>query len=222
MTYAPSSSPHPPTSAISDVLRGLPEMYWRVQTHPSPATFVAESQWANWRVIWIQLATWGILSGVLGFFARLMQPIPTIGFDQGMLRIGSQVTYRVNPAAALGDIVWVPLGFLFVMGIIYLLARALGGQGTYMVQAYVSLLFAVPLGLAGTILGAVPFTGLVTFAVSIYGVVLQVQAVMAVHRLNSGVASLAIFLPIVLLMVLAVLLALTIAGFVLFILGLTR
>ncbi len=222
MSYAPSSSPHPPTPAISDVLRGLPETYWRVLTHPTPATFAVESQGANWRVIWIQLAAWGILSGILGFFARLMQPIPSIGFDQGMLRVGSQVTYRANPAAALGDIIWVPLGYLMVMGIIYVLARALGGQGTYMVQTYVSLLFAVPLGLAGTVLGAVPFMGLVTFAISIYGIILQVQAVMAVHRLNSGVASLAIFLPIVLLVVLAVVLALTIAGFVLFILGLTR
>ncbi len=222
MSYAPSSSPHPPTPAISDVLRGLPQMYWRVLTHPAPATFVVESQWASWRVIWIQLATWGILSGVLGFFARLMQPIPTIGFDHGVLRVGSQVTYPVNPATALGNIFWVPLGFLFVMGIIYLLAHALGGQGSYMVQVYVSLLFAVPLGLAGTVLGVVPFTGLVTFALSIYGIVLQVQAVMGVHRLNGGAASLAIFLPIVLLIVLAVLLALTIAGFVLFILGLTR
>ncbi len=95
------------------------------------------------------------------------------------------------------------------MGLVYLLARAFNGQGTFLTQSYTPLLFQVPLGILSGILGLVPFFGLLGFAVFIYGIVLQVYALMAVHRLSGGKATAVVFLPAAMILLLAVVFVVT-------------
>jgi hypothetical protein len=68
------------------------------------------------------------------------------------------------------------------------------------------------LGVLSGILGLVPYFGLISFAVFIYGIVLQVFALMAVHRLSGGKATAVVFLPAAIITLLVIVLALVFAS----------
>jgi len=67
----------------------------------------------------------------------------------------------------------------------------------------------VPLGILSGILSLVPYFGLISTAVFIYGIVLQVFALMAVHRLSGGKATAVVFLPAVIITLLVIVLVVT-------------
>jgi hypothetical protein len=99
----------------------------------------------------------------------------------------------------LGQLLLTPLSFFLCSGILYLLARAAGGQGSFLAQSYTTLLFGVPLTLLADILaplcGVTPFAGPILFAagvswpLAIYLLIPQIQILMAVHALNWGKAA---------------------------------
>jgi hypothetical protein len=111
--------------------------------------------------------------------------------------------------ASYGGIIGVPLGFFLWMGLVYLLAKAFYGQGTFLTQSYTSLLFQAPLGVLSGILGLVPYLGLLSTAVFTYGIVLQVFALMATHRLSGGKATAVVFLPAAIITLLVIVLVIT-------------
>jgi hypothetical protein len=115
-------------------------------------------------------------------------------------------------SASYGGIIGVPLGFFIWMGLVYLLAKAFNGGGTFLTQSYTSLLFQAPLGVLSGILGLVPYFGLLSFAVFIYGIVLQVFALMAVHRLSGGKATAVVFLPAAIITLMVIVFALVFAS----------
>jgi hypothetical protein len=99
---------------------------------------------------------------------------------------------------------------------LYLLARAFGGQGSFLAQNYTTLLFSVPLtllwGVLALVLGVIPLVGfplfsVVALALFIYGLILQAQTLMAVHALSGGKA-----LGVVVLTVLALILTSRVPG----------
>ena len=91
------------------------------------------------------------------------------------------------------------------MGIVYLLARAFGGQGTFLEQCNTSLYIQAPLGIFSKLLALIPIVGRVLNSVlSLYGIVLQVFVIMAVHRLSRGKAITTILIPLVTIGALAV------------------
>ena len=97
-------------------------------------------------------------------------------------------------------IVSVPLLFFIGAGIQYLLARAFRGQGAFLQQCYAVLLYQVPLGIISYVIGLVPILGgIVAFALAIYGIVLNVFAIMAVHRLSGGRATAVVLIPVAIL-----------------------
>ena len=87
-------------------------------------------------------------------------------------------------------------GFFIGQGFIYLLARAFGGQGSFTAQAYTALLFQVPIGIVSSFLSVIPFVGSIGSLAGIYGLVLQVFSLMAVHRLSGGKATAIVLIPV--------------------------
>jgi hypothetical protein len=113
---------------------------------------------------------------------------------------------------AFGVFIGIPLGFLLWMGLLSILARAVGGQGTFLTQISTSLLFQVPLGLLCNLLSLIPLCGGLSLAILGYGLLLHVFMLMAVHRLSGRKATVVVFLPVLLIVVLLIILALPFVG----------
>ena len=83
------------------------------------------------------------------------------------------------------------------MSIVYWLARNFGGQGTFLEQCNTSLYIQAPLGILSKLLALIPGVGkILNIVLSLYGIVIQVVVIMAVHSLNRGKAIATILLPL--------------------------
>ena len=87
------------------------------------------------------------------------------------------------------------VGFFIASGVTHLIARLLGGRGTYSVLAFAYASYSAPLTLVNYVLGGLPLGVLlncVTIATGLYALVLAVTAVRAVHQLDTGKAIVAV------------------------------
>jgi hypothetical protein len=173
-------------------------------------TFAEEMGKADWAMVWIQLLIWALVGTVIGL----------IGAAIGLAGSSFVRNNTFNPASIIAltvsgstfSFIAVPLTFFVVVGIQYLLAKAFRGEGNFLTQGYTYLLFEVPIAIAGYLLGLIPFFGSIAgFALTIYGIVLNVFAIMAVHRLSGGKAAGVVLIPIVVIFLLIFLCAFIIA-----------
>jgi hypothetical protein len=172
---------------------------------------------ASWPLVWVQLLG---LTGINIALTWVFNRFPSL-HALGLMNQGGRgpqwlvhlVTVLSHP---LGQLLLTPVSFFLFSGLLYLLARAVRGQGSFLAQNYTTLLFSVPLTLInyipGLVLGLIPFVGaflfgLLTFVVGICGLVWQTYVVMAVHRLSGGKAA-----GVVVLTILAVILITLVPG----------
>jgi hypothetical protein len=94
------------------------------------------------------------------------------------------------------------LGFVISTALIQWVAKLFGGIGTFDKLAYAFSSITVPYSIITSVLGLlgiIPFvgilTGLISFALLIYVIVLEVLAVKAVDRLDTGKAVGSVLLP---------------------------
>jgi Yip1 domain len=180
---AHNDSPPP----LSRALPQLPHQYIAAVIKPSVATFTKGTVNASWSLVWIQLLAWAILDALLGELVNLLNPPAT----------GSFALQLFSLASSIGLIFVVPLLFFLLMGIVYLLAKSFGGQGTFLQQCHSSLQIQVPLGIMSKILALIPVVGRILNSIlSLYGIVLQVVVIMAVHRLSRGKAIAVLLIPV--------------------------
>src|SRR6266568_2291940 len=189
----------PPVQAVplplGEAIRQLPNQYIRVLTKPSAATFAEEQGKAAWNIVWIQLIIYAIAAAVLGYLAILISPNQFSTAGSSTLNPG--MVQAISLSAGFGLILLVPIFFFIGVGIYYLIAKAFGGQGTFLAQSYTTLLYGVPIGILSSVLRLIPILGsLAAIALGIYGIVLQVFAIMAVHRLSGGKATAVVLIPV--------------------------
>lgn len=105
--------------------------------------------------------------------------------------------------APVGAIIAV-IGFAIATGLIQWVAKLFGGVGTFEKLAYTFSAISVPYSIITAVLaiiGIIPIigilTGVISFALAIYVVVLEVLAVKAIHGLDTGKAAGAVLLPVV-------------------------
>ncbi|MBA2286108.1 MAG: YIP1 family protein [Ktedonobacteraceae bacterium] len=209
---APASAPLP----LGQALAGLPRQYLKAVTKPSPRTFAEEMGKADWGIVWLQILFYVIIYGVLRFLASLINPII---YSTGTTTLpSSSVQLLTVLSSGVGSVFYAIIIFLFIFlwnGLVYMLAKAFGGQGRFVTQMYTFLLFAVPLGILSGLIGIVPIVGtIVAFALLIYDIVLNIFSVMAAHRLSGGRATGAVLIPIGILVLLICVLGLVL-GFLL-------
>jgi Yip1 domain len=174
--------------SLSRTLPQLPHQYTAALIKPSVATFTEGIGNASWSLVWVQLLAWAALDAILGVLVNLLYPPATSSFALQLFSL----------ASSFGLIIVVPLLFFLLMGIVYLLARSFGGQGTFLQQCHSSLQIQVPLGIMSKILALIPVVGRILNSIlSLYGIVLQVVVIMAVHRLTRGKAIAVLLIPIV-------------------------
>jgi len=179
-------------------------------TKPSAATFAEEQGKAAWNIVWMQLIIYAVILAVLGFIGSLIGL--SFGAFSSLMNTGSLSSSGINPgtlqaasaSGSFGEIILVPLGFFIVVGVYYLVAKAFGGQGTFLAQGYSYLLYQVPIGILSGVIGLIPILGgIVAFALYIYGIVLNVFLIMATHRLSGGKATAVVLIPIAVIAVLS-------------------
>lgn len=175
------------TSPLSAELLRLPQHYFKALLRPSVSAFVQEKGQASWSLVWIQLLVWAILDAALGVLVNLISPPST----------GTTFQRFFTLATSYGLVVVVPVLFFLLMGIVYFLSRYLGGQGTFLEQCNASIYIQAPLGIASKLLALIPGIGRILNSVlSLYGIAIQVFAILAVHRLSKGKAIASILIPL--------------------------
>lgn len=181
--FIPPGQPLP----LREAVRQLPRRYHFILTKPGFEPFLPELGLAAWNIVWFQLLVYTVVAAGLAFLRMLLYPEATGG-------TGSLSSAAVSQAWNLGLLALIPLLFFFAMGLLYWLARASGGHGIFVQQAYTTLLFVTPCGLIVSVLGMIPFAGSFLSAflgviLFVYCVVLQCFATVAVHQMEGGKAT---------------------------------
>jgi hypothetical protein len=204
----------PPQQAprsIGQAIQELPNQYIRVLTKPSRLTFEGEMGKADWAMVWIQLLIWAVVGTIIGLIGSALRLATSSIVGSGGANYNSilALTASGNTFAFIS----VPITFFILVGIQYLLAKAFKGEGNFLTQGYTTLLFEVPIYILSYLLGLIPILGgIAGFALLIYGWVLNVFAIMAVHRLSGGKASAVVFIPIAVLFLLVFLCVIVLAA----------
>lgn len=196
----PATAPLP----LGEAIRQLPGQYWKAMTRPNANAFAEEVGKANWDITLVQLVGSAIIGAILALLNYFVTQSATTALLNQLRRSanpGAQMpalTVTGSPGLSLAiSLAEILIGFFIGQAILYGLAKAFGGQGTFVQQAYTFLLFQVPLGILGSLLGLIPIGGLLfVLAVSIYEIVLSVFAIMGVHQLTGGKASGVVLIPI--------------------------
>lgn len=166
-------------STLGATLLQLPQQYFKAIVKPSITTYTDNKAKASWGLVWIQLLAWAILDAALGVLVNLISPPAT----------GSSFSRYFAYATSYGLVIVVPMLFFLLMGIVYWLAKSFGGQGTFLEQCHTSLTIQAPLGILSKLLALIPGIGKILNSVlSLYGIILQIVVIMAVHRLGKGKA----------------------------------
>jgi hypothetical protein len=186
-------------------INGLWQKFINVTTKPGAQSFTNELPTANWSDIWIALLGLGVVTALAGLINGLIFRAATgaannpflSGLPPDQQRVfGDMLRNTGTGFGSLFSIIWVPIAFFIGMGIWFVSAKIFGGTGSFLNQAYAFMLYTVPIQGAAAILGIVPILGgLAGFALTIYGFVLAVFAMMASQRLSGGRAAAAVFLP---------------------------
>lgn len=182
------------TSSLSERLLRLPQHYFNAVCRPSVSTFVQDQGQASWSLVWIQLLVWAILDAALGVLVNVISPVST----------GTSFQRFFALATSYGLVVVVPTLFFLLMGVVYLLSKYIGGQGTFLEQCNASLSIQAPLGIGSKLLALIPGVGrILNTVLSLYGIVIQVFAIQAVHRFSRGKAIASVLIPLATIGVLA-------------------
>jgi hypothetical protein len=208
--YAP---PQQAPRSIGQAIQELPNQYIRVLTKPSAQTFAEEMGKADWAMIWIQLLIWALVGTILGLIRGAIGLVGSSFVTNNTFNPASITALTVSGSTF--SFIAVPVSFFIVVGIQYLLAKAFRGEGNFLTQGYTYLLFEVPINIVSYLLGFIPiFGGIAGFALFIYGIVLNVFAIMAVHRLSGGKAAGVVLIPIAVVFLLIFLCAFVIAAII--------
>ncbi|MBT3338047.1 MAG: YIP1 family protein [Anaerolineae bacterium] len=183
-------------------------------TKPSESTFaeIAAQPDASAKkaFLWV-----GLASLVTSFFSAIAQSVG-MGQSTEMLKdfLPPDLAYALPSGSSGGMsfgaiICGAPLGailgvifFAIGVGVIQWVAKLFGGTGSFDKLAYTFAAITVPISVVSvvlTLLGMIPFvgilTGLISFGLLIYAIVLEVLAVKAVNELDTGKAVGSVLLP---------------------------
>ncbi|MGH2509253.1 MAG: YIP1 family protein, partial [Ktedonobacteraceae bacterium] len=180
-------------------LLALPGQYLKILTKPGARSFAEEQPKATWGMIWTQL----LFVGVLGTIISLISVAISSALVSSVLGSTAGTTFGAFSSVIVGSastaaIVVVIVEFFVVVGIQYLLAKAFKGNGRFVQQGYNYLLITSPISVINYVVGLIPILGgIIAFALAIYGLVLNVFAIMATHRLSGGKATWVVLIPII-------------------------
>ncbi len=153
-------------------------------------------------VLWLLL--FGFIGGLLTGIIR------AIGGTSFMDQIGQYANYGDIPfqmpaqsgsafmqivGSAFGGLFGGVIGALIYAALVQLVAKALGGTGTFEKLFYGFAAYGAPLGMVTSVLSAIPFLGCLSIPLGIYGIVLNVVANQAANEYDTGKAVISSLAP---------------------------
>ncbi len=198
----PLATPLPLGTAI----RQLPAQYWRVVSRPSSTTFAAEMGKARWNIVWVQIALYIVFVTIVGILSNALLPsrvdalssTDTASLTPATIAMLQRLVTFISLLTTYGQILLIPLSLFVGTGLLFMLAKAFGGDGKFLTQLYSTLLFLVPLGILLNVLTLVvsflPGVGSLLSFLAVFGYLgyegtLLGLMLMPVHRLSGGRAS---------------------------------
>ncbi|GHO86539.1 YIP1 family protein [Dictyobacter formicarum] len=186
--------------------RRLPGFYIKAITHPTAHTFAQAAEYARWRLVWIQLAILLLIPVVMGLFRSVLRDTSTGVNTHSNIIFGllSVITIGATVGAFILKVIFVPLLFFIEVGLQYLVARLLKGNGRFVAHAFGMLLYLLPLSLIGGIIitlfvafhfSTLFFAPLISLLAFCYGVVINVFVVKGVHNLDRDKSIVVVAVP---------------------------
>lgn len=186
---------------LDEAIRQLPNQYIKVFTKSPSFTFAGEMGKASWDILWVQLIPYAVITGILGYLQTLTND-NVVNYNTPEAHQLAAILQAITLAMSFGAIIITPAIFFLWQGIIYFIAKAFDGDGTFLRQGYTYLLIWVPIGITSSLFGLIPgLGGLIGFGLGIYGIVLQIFSLMAVHRLSGVKATGVFFISVLILLV---------------------
>ena len=190
--------------------------YWKALFMPTPRTFAEEKPYATWRSVFSQLAILLICVGAVSaiiLIQKFIHPISkTTLKDETLNSITSLLNASTSLPAAIFQLVFLPVSFFFFMIFQFLFAKSFRGVGRFVEQCYTTLLYYAPFTMIATVLGAFltifPFggngqiftatvRGAITLIFLALSLIINVPALMGVHRISKSQATIIIFSQII-------------------------
>lgn len=132
---------------------------------------------------------WVFLSTVIGsgLSILLLLAIQSLYPQPTQTQVSDLVSARLLPVCLVpaAGIVSV-LGLILATGISHLIARALGGTGSFTQLAYATAAYTAPVYLMGSLTASIPIINCLGLPIGLYTVILNVLAIRAVHRITWG------------------------------------
>lgn len=172
---------------------------WLKVLKMSEQFFTEEAPRASGGAAFISIVIYAIAAAFLGALFTQFG-----GFSQYTRWMGSEYEQVFKAGAGfLGAAVCTGLfgaliGFYLSNGLNFLVARLLGGKGSFTTQVYLISLFTVPLGILTNLLALIPcLGGLLSLVVGIFIFVLMYRAMKVTHGLTPGKTLITILWPLV-------------------------
>ena len=168
------------------------------------ATFKAQKSKASLKAGLMNYGIAGLISGIITAVIILagLSALVSTGFTLPSME-GVGVTGAVG--AVIGGIIAALIGSLIITAILWVVARILGGKGTYTQQYYLVSLYAVPVA----ILSIIP---LVNILVILYGLYLLTVALREAHGYGTGKAVITWLILLVIVVIIALVIGAAILG----------
>src|SRR3972149_1724301 len=153
-----------------------------IESAQPPDAMVTSSQ--SWNEVWLKALTKPSEATYQDFIAR---PGVSLGRACTRSHLGAEQNLNVAPGVGLPLLLFVCgvpfsavfgiIGLLITAGISHLVARALGGTGTFPDLSYALSAYLAPLGIVTSLLGMVPYLSCLNAPLGIYGLFLNARAV---------------------------------------------
>lgn len=182
---------------ISAITKPSTETYERILQDPKSS--------ANRAYGWVFISS--LVGGAIGILISSIIP----GENELYPGLGLVTSMLCLPVLAAISVI----GLAISSGITQLVASALGGTGTYSKLVYAWAAYLAPIGFISSVIASIPLVNILGFPLVIYGMVLNVIAVKAVHQFGWGRAvasSVLILVGILVFVACAVIIALAVVG----------
>ncbi len=194
---------------LGQAVKQLFKQYVRVFTSPSRATLAQELPKAAWNIVWVQLIAYAIfLMLPMSAFGIILVSGPALAGilsqNKDLAWIGGLLALFLI-AVIISPLIFIPLSFFTRLGIQYLTAKMLGGNGRLVEHGYAFALIDMPTKLLNILSFIVPGLGLL--ALTVYEIILHILMVMTVHRISGVKATIVVFSPIILSILLVIVIA---------------
>ncbi len=178
---------------------------WKAALTAPEDTFAKEMKNANLK----DALVWSAAAGTVGgFVSGLLSALISLVFSPSVVSVlgllFSPIMY------AIGFAILMPIGLIISVGIMFLIAKLLGGEGSFTAQAYLTSMFASPLVLVSVVCSAIPLGFLISGALSLYQLYLEVLVLKAVHKFSTKRAVVAVLVPVIIAVILVFLMMATI------------